>query len=45
MQLPDRPNIRHLRDQAKTLLRSGTAQLLLTHSFKSLASMASQAGL
>ena len=34
MQLPDRPNIRHLRDQAKTLLRFGTAPTLADAQFQ-----------
>jgi hypothetical protein len=44
MQLPHRPNLRHLRDQAKDLVRSGAAQVSPTHSFKSPDNTASQAG-
>jgi hypothetical protein len=34
MQLPDRPNIRHLREQAKTLLRFSTAPTLADAQFQ-----------
>ncbi len=34
MQLPDRPNLRHLRDQAKALVRSGTAATLAAAQFQ-----------
>lgn len=34
MQLPDRPNFRHLRDQAKALVRSGTAATLAAAQFQ-----------
>src|SRR5580765_2126469 len=34
MQLPDRPNLRHLRDQAKDLVRSGTAATLADAQFQ-----------
>ena len=34
MQLPERPNLRHLRDQAKDLLRSGAAPTLADAQFK-----------
>jgi hypothetical protein len=34
MQLPDRPNLRHLRDQAKTLVRSGVASSLADAQFR-----------
>ena len=34
MQLPDRPNLRHLRDQAKDLVRSGTAPTLANAQFQ-----------
>jgi hypothetical protein len=34
MQLPDRPNLRHLRDQAKKLVRSGSAPALAEGQFQ-----------
>src|SRR5215471_12050472 len=34
MQLPDRPNLRHLRDQAKDLVRSGAAATLADAQFR-----------
>ena len=34
MQLPDRPNLRHLRDQAKDLVRSGSAPTLAAAQFQ-----------
>jgi hypothetical protein len=34
MQLPDRPNLRHLRDQAKELVRSGAAPTLAAAQFQ-----------
>ena len=34
MQLPDRPNLRHLRDQAKDLVRSGAAATLAAAQFQ-----------
>src|SRR5262249_11948778 len=34
MQLPERPNLRHLRDQAKDLLRSGAAPTLAEAQFQ-----------
>lgn len=34
MQLPDRPNLRHLRDQAKNLVRSGAASTLADAQFQ-----------
>src|SRR6516225_675618 len=34
MQLPERPNLRHLRDQAKDLVRSGAAPTLAAAQFQ-----------
>jgi hypothetical protein len=34
MQLPDRPNLRHLRDQAKELVRSGAVATLAAAQFE-----------
>jgi hypothetical protein len=44
MQLPDRANLRHLRDQAKDLVRSGTAATLADAQFRIGDSTAFQAG-
>ena len=34
MQLPERPNLRHLRDQAKDLVRTGVAPALANAQFQ-----------
>jgi hypothetical protein len=42
--LPDRPNLRHLKDQAKDLLKSGNARALSDAQLKSLVNTGSRAG-
>ena len=42
--LPDRPNLRHLKDQAKDLVKAGAAPSITAAQFRSPASMVSRAG-